>query len=336
MGYNLFERARNIRLHGENWQNAIQRAKAQITYEIQIGGNKPRKNHNKTLGEVIPCTVSRTTGRCGKNSDGVHPELCGQRRKSKTGRITCYRTDKPRDPRFPMNYNKNPKISLYKPGHVPDNKFRETGPRPTGPHQAKPKTYADQRQRDKKSQPQIPQEGGYFSSTSSDECMIDPTTGRCGKSSTHTEAPELCRERRKNFTGHRTCHRIDEPSRSKYPIHMSEAQQEWQTAVWQGRGESHGKGMRFFEKGHIPDNKGKKTGHHKGHEVHRGYEGHEDHRGYEGHVGNTATAAGGGYLDNLTDTSATRTSDFTSVSDTTSYTMKGGDSFTSNDDTSIW
>ena len=37
-GPNLFERAKSIRMNGENWQNAIQRAKAQLNYEIQLGG----------------------------------------------------------------------------------------------------------------------------------------------------------------------------------------------------------------------------------------------------------------------------------------------------------
>jgi hypothetical protein len=37
---NLFERAKNIRIKGESWQNCIQRAKAQIKYEGQLGGNE--------------------------------------------------------------------------------------------------------------------------------------------------------------------------------------------------------------------------------------------------------------------------------------------------------
>jgi hypothetical protein len=46
----------------------------------------------------------------------------------------------------------------------------------------------------------------------------------------------------------------------------------------------------------------------------------------------------GGYLDNLTNTSSTRSSDFTNVSNTTSYTMTAGSnlSYTTNDNTSLW
>lgn len=36
---NLFQRAKNIRIKGESWKNCIQRAKAQIKYESQLGGN---------------------------------------------------------------------------------------------------------------------------------------------------------------------------------------------------------------------------------------------------------------------------------------------------------
>ena len=36
---NLFQRAKNIRIKGESWKNCIQRAKAQIKYEGQLGGN---------------------------------------------------------------------------------------------------------------------------------------------------------------------------------------------------------------------------------------------------------------------------------------------------------
>ena len=36
---NLFERAKNIRIKGESWQNSVQRAKAQLKYEQQLAGS---------------------------------------------------------------------------------------------------------------------------------------------------------------------------------------------------------------------------------------------------------------------------------------------------------
>lgn len=311
MASGLFERARNIRLKGENWQNAIQRAKAQITYETQIrGGAKPhRKRLIKTLDDPNVCTVNPASGRCGRNhKDGEAPELCSNRRKS-SGRRTCYRKDSPRDPNYPMKTNRNPSISLYRKGHRPWNKGKKTGPR----HGTR---YADQRERDRHSASSARsnrrrkrsryQRGGYYSD-SERECAVNPRTGHCGKTKHHTESPDLCREREKNFSGHRTCHRVDNPSESEYPIRFTEAAQRHQDDIRAGRVRR----FNLFERGHQPWNKGKKTGPHRGHK-------------------------GGGYLDNLsTATSSTHTSDFTSVSDTTSYTMTGGDSYTSFDDTSV-
>lgn len=62
---NVFERARNIRMVGEPWQNAVQRAGSQLRYEGQVGGAKAKKpkKPKKHCPATDLCFVGRS-GRC--------------------------------------------------------------------------------------------------------------------------------------------------------------------------------------------------------------------------------------------------------------------------------
>jgi hypothetical protein len=48
----MFSRAKNIRIRGESWQNCLQRAKAQINYERQLGGQRGGENGFGVHGKV--------------------------------------------------------------------------------------------------------------------------------------------------------------------------------------------------------------------------------------------------------------------------------------------
>ncbi len=60
---NVFERARAIRMNGEPWQNAVQRAGSQIRYENQVGGRKVRSDKGTTRGKRSTPTKTLKTGR---------------------------------------------------------------------------------------------------------------------------------------------------------------------------------------------------------------------------------------------------------------------------------
>lgn len=65
----LFERASLIRLAGEPWQNAVQRAKFQIRYEDQLGGAKGRgrpKGSGKGKGKAKGKSKSKGKGKASK------------------------------------------------------------------------------------------------------------------------------------------------------------------------------------------------------------------------------------------------------------------------------
>jgi hypothetical protein len=125
---NIFERAKNIRLKGESWQNCIQRAKAQVNYELQLGGEgKERKTKNRIRSDIPfvyskgpTMRTSRKSGRkkVGKgcvlniSEDSDHEgwcisreeaekhnikyladsdKVCKTSRKRRTGNVTCRR-----------------------------------------------------------------------------------------------------------------------------------------------------------------------------------------------------------------------------------------------------
>merc|ERR1712070_1157406 len=123
------------------------RAKAQITYETQLGGNRSssysfsRTSSSMTGGDDEnkrrksseagrkPCQVSKKTGRCGRSKEhDSHPEVCGWRRKGVSGSDTCHRTDgyprtrgiKP--PRYTGPVNRRLNNLPYRDGHSPANK----------------------------------------------------------------------------------------------------------------------------------------------------------------------------------------------------------------------
>lgn len=57
---NLFERAQVIRMKGEPWQNAVQRAKFQLSYENQLGGAKKKGAPRKPVCEYHEAGESHT------------------------------------------------------------------------------------------------------------------------------------------------------------------------------------------------------------------------------------------------------------------------------------
>jgi hypothetical protein len=60
---NIFERAKNIRLNGESWQNAIQRAKAQVNYEYQLtGGDKKTHKERNMIDSSVPYVYTKGPG----------------------------------------------------------------------------------------------------------------------------------------------------------------------------------------------------------------------------------------------------------------------------------
>ena len=67
---NIFDRARLIRMEGEPWQNALQRAGSQIRYETQVGsgtGCRKKNSYKKGSKGTSHCYVSKK-GRCALSS----------------------------------------------------------------------------------------------------------------------------------------------------------------------------------------------------------------------------------------------------------------------------
>ena len=100
---NVFSRASSIRMNGESWQNAVQRAGSQLRYETQMGGAKTGRGsgqggkyemgNKEGTSPTNMCFVGRTTGRCkvsqhGKSEGGTrsrhddvvnkHPQSMGR------------------------------------------------------------------------------------------------------------------------------------------------------------------------------------------------------------------------------------------------------------------
>ena len=98
-GPNLFERAKSIRMNGENWQNAIQRAKAQLKYETQLGGYdsysessdggaRRKSHHKKSKGRKH---TEATKKRMVEASTGRHCSEETRLKMSKSMKATCMR-----------------------------------------------------------------------------------------------------------------------------------------------------------------------------------------------------------------------------------------------------
>ena len=96
---NVFQRAQSIRMSGEPWQNAVQRATSQLRYETQMGGGKKskktssgRKSHGNK-GKKLSAThrakisagrrgVHHSTDACRYNEKTQHCRLSTRGRQS--------------------------------------------------------------------------------------------------------------------------------------------------------------------------------------------------------------------------------------------------------------
>ena len=69
---NVFQRAQTIRMSGEPWQNAVQRATSQIRYETQMGGRKTKKSAKKSGRRGRKLGEHATTDKCTYNTNSQH------------------------------------------------------------------------------------------------------------------------------------------------------------------------------------------------------------------------------------------------------------------------
>lgn len=89
---NVLERASAIRMSGEPWQNAVQRATSQLRYEAQMGGaaaKKPRANKGKPLSAEHKAKIAAgrrgvhaSTDKCRYSEKTQHCRLTTRGRKS--------------------------------------------------------------------------------------------------------------------------------------------------------------------------------------------------------------------------------------------------------------
>lgn len=359
-GPNLFERAKSIRMNGENWQNAIQRAKAQLKYETQLGGEdsysdssggaRHRKKHVK---KEKPCKISKHTRKCGRSSKHTGPAGFCHGHYTKAGTKTCRRkhTGRGRD-RHQVTRVDGVHVPAFKPKHMVKpasaarlralRKRKQKGGsdiyssmydessygsllggddsyesseggargrgRGRGRSRSRSRSHSGSSSRSRSRSSSKGRRHHKRKPSKHRECALDEHTLACGRSKKHDVAEDLCHPHVSQKTGRVTCrrrrHNVGTKTRPKY-----RQRTESKDGHFPARPGGDGKSLKryWFKK-------------------QRGGSYFQD----------------GGFLDNLSATSSTRSSDFTNVSDTTSYTMSGGSAvmddltYTENDATSVW
>jgi hypothetical protein len=321
---NIFERAKNIRLKGESWQNCIQRAKAQVNYELQLGGEgKERKTKNRIRSDIPfvyskgpTMRTSRKSGRkkVGKgcvlniSEDSDHEgwcisreeaekhnikyladsnKVCKTSRKRRTGNVTCRRR---RNSRGELLGSDLPKPRLS------EKQKQNSYSRGHVPHNKHNRQYKTDMVPYSKGGARTKYHPNPTSNIRPDgkKCLVSNRVGKGGVERKHcTSNPKLqiegtdseCGWTRKRDSGRLECRRNRSPYNRSKP----------------GTGKA--------EPLDTPPQ----------------LQAYLKHKG--GYFSN----------DTFSDTSGTRTSDFTNVSDTTSYTMSGGSdySYTLNDNVSV-
>ncbi len=277
---NVFERARAIRMNGEPWQNAVQRAGSQLRYENQVAGGKKysdgRKQH-KTYKSGRAKHRSPTTRLCKYNAEHNSCRLSG------TGRRSDER-------------------KAWVRAHPPNAAVRAAQDRfATFAHEAKgskgkgaaakhiQERYAAGTRRYKAKS----QKGGDYE-------LEGGAKKKVGRQAAPTD---LCHFSKATARCHRTKKARDEHPRAVKPATAKQqaARDAFAAAARATKGKYSGKGARQARNDAIA----------------------------------AALKGQRGGWDGYSNTSSTRSSDFTSVSDTTSYSQSGG-SWTSNDSSSLW
>ena len=91
---NVFERARAIRMNGEPWQNAVQRAGSQLRYENQAGGAK--RGAKKGVSHTYPSVRKSPT-----------TDLCHFHKPKSSCRLSAKGKSSPRHAEYLRKYGKN-------------------------------------------------------------------------------------------------------------------------------------------------------------------------------------------------------------------------------------
>ena len=358
---NVFERARAIRMSGEPWQNAVQRAGSQIRYETQVGGAKPRsRNKNGSLRaerkdagvkretpvRTLPgqnCVYNKTTARCRLSAKGKRSKKHqdwkeahqGQwARLTKAGVRDGVQRDDPTAKAIKANRDRFASFARHedvpKPANTPQGQYiqqrynnssvvQDARRRKAAAKAARgtPQRGQPQRGQPQRGQPQRgqPQGGGGKAARWMDELpgnVVDkPRRQRSDKGKSHkspirTLAGKNCLYNKKSAR----CRLSAEGKKSeKHEAYVravrsrgaSEKQIKARAAFKVATQQDKGPGTAPARRRRVAELKNNQYG------------------GYDGY----------------SNTSSTRSSDFTSVSDATSYSQNGG-SWTSNDSSSLW
>jgi hypothetical protein len=281
---NVFERARAIRMYGEPWQNAVQRAGSQLRYEGQVAGGKTYEDGRKKHVRSKPYPKNRhspTTSRCRYNEEHNSCRLSNSGRKSPERRayVDAHPAKSPKlraaQSRFATfaSEAKGKKGKDVVAHHIRDRYAKGT------------RSYT----------PKSKRGGGDYD--------MDGGAKKHGPGR-RTEPTDLCYFSTTDTRCHRSAKARREHPRAVRPAteRQQAARDAFAAAARATKGKFKGKGSRDARNDAVA----------------AAIRGHQQ---------------GGG--DGYSDTSSTRSSDFTSVSDTTSYSQSGG-SWTSNDSSSLW
>ena len=269
---NVFERASTIRMHGEPWQNAVQRASSQLRYEGQMGGGRTAATKD--------CYFHKKSGRCRLTKAGREtPEHKAQLRR------------KPASPKQLAARERLAAAARTFKGKHPGKYGVAHGVRDSLSQAAESKSRRGSRGSRGSRGASAPGTRGGGRTAPTKDCYFHASSGRCRLTKAGRETPEHKAQLKRHPT--------------KPPTKKQQAAR-----------------AAFAAAAHAT--KGKKMDRQQRNAAIKRAIQSKDSRGRRG-----------GALDSYSATSSTRSSDFTSVSDTTSYSMSGG-SWSSSDSSSLW
>lgn len=282
---NVFERASAIRMHGEPWQNAVQRASSQLRYEGQMGGGRTKATHL--------CHFNKKSGRCRLTKAGREtPEHKAQlrRRPASKGQLAARnrlaaaaRSFKGKHPgkygvahgvRDALAHHDEHHAAAASPKRSRKGRGRGRGSRGRGSSGRARKSAR----------------GGGRTKPSTD-CYFHKASGRCRLTKAGRETPEHQAQLKRHPAKKAT--RKQRAARDRFAAAAASTKGKKMT-----RSQRNAAVRRALARGRSKSKRG-------------------------------------GSFDSYSSTSSTRSSDFTSVSDTTSYSMSGG-SWSSTDSSSLW